>query len=297
MKGFGKKILTAVVALLLLAAPVAIVWGITSQMNNKESNVISMTEARALVNQVYTAVSNPGGNSNQLSTTATESYDHNYVDLHDNNGNAVYLLSIVKCALEVSEKDEDYFKSELNLDSGEIKESLGYKLCKNGVIFRLLNINSSGVYTITVELYRGDDNNWELVIDYTDPEHTNNSGKYEIRRIILRGHDYITMYYQNKCIVYENLLKEENITLAFFEYIDAEKHVCESNAFGDTTGWKFMASTVGELTNAQITNLIVDGQNILNNYWYVDFAEKELRNSDYLGKAYAIFDAYMESVS
>lgn len=138
MKGIGKKILTAVVALLLLAVPFAVAWGVTNGMNNG-TKLMTMAEARALVNQVYTAVCNPSGNSNQLSTAAVEPYEHDYVELNDSN--IVFLLSIAKCVLGDSEKNEDYIKSVLSVDGPASSMSGTYyarcKLCKNGVILRL----------------------------------------------------------------------------------------------------------------------------------------------------------------
>ncbi|MCQ2382438.1 MAG: hypothetical protein MJ060_01160 [Clostridia bacterium] len=134
-----------------------------------------------------------------------------------------------------------------------------------------------------------------MMCNYTNPDDATYDGKYVIGLLSVTGKGYKTIYYSQFQIQYVDSLKKENVTFAMFEYADAVKHTCEANAFGDTSFIKPIASVHGELTDAQFDDLIERSQDILKDYWRVNFADKELRNSDFMNQAFEIYYDYMQS--
>lgn len=249
MKEFGKKILTAVVALLLLAAPVAIVWGITSQMNNKESNVISMTEARALVNKVYTALVD---NGSSLSTASVESYDSDYVVLDDTTRNmCLQPLLMAKLIIEESDAKEGCLHS--SVTESDKKDENGnplitewytaYKLVDNGIVVDMIggsyytDDDKSLTNRMYLYLFYHNDNSgnyWYYELSYLDvnqevENYDHGDDTKNFTRMVVGGINRRVTYLEKSNITvdqtfYGNDLTNNNVVSAFMGRKDANKH-------------------------------------------------------------------------
>ncbi len=269
MKRIAEKILIALVALLLLAVPFAVAWGITHGMNNG-TKMMTLAEARALVAKVNAAYENRG--SNQLLTAAIENYEYDYIRPEDAGGDScqLFLMTVSYMLDDAVTEPEGYLKSMIDEDVLYV----GYILQENSVRFiskDLIDNRSFNEIIITND----DDNKWTFIYSVFT-----NQDRYVLQ--IINGNDTEMKQMELHDVSYSNELTVNNITSIFYGYIDANRHERLGKGFGNISSiWE---ADVENITETEIDQEIAYFKNYLEKAWNPNFTEKEFKDSNFLIK-------------
>lgn len=156
MKNFGKKIVLVLVSFLILAVPFLMTAcefsleisnkdnsGEITQEENVDSETMSLDDARALMTKVCMACTGVK-DANKLSPASVENYNYDEVQLDDFDSPIVVFLLQVKYALDYSEGERDYLKTNVQVGPDQYTwYYFMYKLQKKGVLFDVTLYNGN----------------------------------------------------------------------------------------------------------------------------------------------------------
>ncbi len=264
MKGIGKKILTALVALLLLAVPFAIAWGVTNGMNHGTKSM-TMTEARELVAKVFSALENNRVN-NSVSPATVEEYYADEVVLDDMSRNmCLQPLLIAKLVIEDVQNGarEGYLHSSVTETdhtdgaghalTNEYKVAV--KLVDHGLVIDMIGYSyytdeDKAPSRLYLNLFYVNDNNkdfWYYELSYLDINHEfanydhSNDTKNFIQMVV-GGVDNKVTYADSKNLsvnqtFYGETLNKENVVSAFSGKKNANEAFCFSTGPVSSEYW------------------------------------------------------------
>ena len=301
MKNIGKIIL----ALVILAVPIAVVWGI---FNLKGQSTISLSEARALVETA--CKSSVSKDVSELSTASTENegyYPYNYIRLKDCGGTSyLQVLYSVKFALEDGKNSEDYLFAKGD-DETTADVYFAYKLTEKGLIgdFVYRFSNGDGSYSFSrmyCELNWNNDEKTEWKLDVLFSEvseeferYDANVTSFEAGRITCIGSEDGLLYFKELYVnpsksLYYNLtvLDIENVGYQIIDTKTDKIIFKDTSRVGET--YKEYKDLNGDLlpfedvTDEEKIDILSDIQTYFKKSWTPKMMLKNFKESNFITK-------------